>query len=78
MFVATVTAPRRPACATIIASFSWFFAFRTWCSIPRRFRSVESFSDFSIETVPTRIGWPCSWRSAMSSRTAFHFASSVL
>jgi hypothetical protein len=29
MFVATVTAPRRPACATIIAFLSWFFAFST-------------------------------------------------
>jgi hypothetical protein len=33
-------------------------AFSTWCSTPRRFSSVESFSDFSIDTVPTRIGWP--------------------
>ena len=56
--VATVTEPFRPACATIIASFSWFFAFKTECSIPRRFKMPESFSDFSIETVPTRIGWP--------------------
>ena len=28
MFVATVTAPLRPACAMIAASFSWYFAFK--------------------------------------------------
>ena len=78
MFVATVTEPLRPACATIGASFSWFFAFSTWCGMPRRFMHPDSSSDFSIETVPTRIGWPFSWRSFRSSATAFHFASSLL
>ena len=38
----------------------------------------DSCSDFSIETVPTRIGCPVSLRSTMSSTTAFHFASSFL
>ena len=78
MLVATVTAPLRPACATITASFSWFLAFRTLCGIPRRLISVASSSDFSIETVPTSVGWPASWRSPDSSTTAFHFASSDL
>ena len=32
---------------------------------------------FSTDTVPTRIGWPLPWRSAMSSTTASYFASSV-
>ncbi|GBC87067.1 hypothetical protein HRbin12_01068 [bacterium HR12] len=58
MFVATVTAPLRPAWAMIIASFSWFFAFRTWCGMPRRDSMAESFSDFSMEIVPTRTGCP--------------------
>ena len=78
MLVATTTAPLRPAWATIMASFSWFFAFSTWCGTPRRLSLPESSSDFSIETVPTRIGCPSSWRSTMSSRSAFHLASSFL
>ena len=78
MFVATVTAPLRPAWATTIASRSWFFAFSTLCATPRLFRTFERISDFSIETVPTRTGWPFAFRSMMSSATAFHFASSLL
>ena len=34
MFVATVTAPLRPACATICASRSWCFALSTSCGMP--------------------------------------------
>ncbi len=34
MFVATVTAPLRPACATIAASRSWCLALRTSCGTP--------------------------------------------
>ena len=33
MFVAIVTALYLPACAIISASFSWYFAFNTWCGI---------------------------------------------
>ena len=44
---------------------------------PRRLSSSESFSDFSIETVPTRIGCPFSCSSMISSTTAFHFSFSV-
>jgi hypothetical protein len=40
--------------------------------------SLESTSDFSTEAVPTRIGWPRSTRSAMSSMTAPNLAASVL
>ena len=58
MLVAIVTAPLRPAWATISASCSWYFAFRTTCLMPRRFRSLDSRSDFSIETVPTSTGRP--------------------
>ena len=39
---------------------------------------VASFSDFSIEIVPTSTGWPGSWRSTISSTTAWNFSSSVL
>ena len=77
MFVATVTAPLRPAWAMIAASLSWYLALSTWCGTPRLRSIVDSFSLFSTLTVPTRIGWPAAWRSAMSSTTASHLASSV-
>ena len=35
MLVAMVTAPLRPACATISASCSWYLAFSTTCLMPR-------------------------------------------
>ena len=60
MFVAIVTEPERPAWTTISASFSWNLALRTTCGTLRFFRSSDSRSDFSIETVPTRTGWPFS------------------
>ena len=79
MFVATVTAPLRPGLGDDRSlHFSWFFAFSTLCGTPRWFRTFERISDFSIETVPTRTGWPFAFRSMMSSATAFHFASSLL
>src|SRR6266540_1349645 len=49
MFVAIVTAPLCPAWATISASRSWCFAFRTTCGTPWRFSIVARSSDFSIE-----------------------------
>ena len=69
MFVAIVTAPLRPACATISASCAWYFAFSTTCLFdaaagrrpalqPRRSSIVDSRSDFSIDTVPTSTGRP--------------------
>ena len=78
MLVATVTAPGRPACATIMASFSWYFALSTSCGIPWRSSIEESSSDFSTLAVPTSTGWPSSTRSPMSSTTALNFAVSVL
>ncbi len=56
MLVATVTAPFRPAWATISASLAWNFAFRTLCGMPRRFNSTDKISDFSTEVVPTSTG----------------------
>ena len=44
MFVAIVTLPLRPACATISASRSWNLALRTLCLMPRRFSSSPSIS----------------------------------
>ena len=62
MFVATVTAPSLPACATISASFSWFFALRTLCLMPAFVSMRLSSSFFSMETVPTSTGCPFSWQ----------------
>ena len=72
MFVAIVTAPGRPACATISASRSWSLALRTLCLIPRRFSISPSISLTSTLIVPTRTGRPFSCSSAISSTTAFH------
>ena len=58
MLVEMVTAPLRPAWATISASRSWCLAFRTLCGMPF-LRSIDATtSDFSTETVPTSTGWP--------------------
>ena len=78
MFVATVTAPGRPAWVTMCASRSCCLALSTWCGMPRRSRRRESSSDFSTEIVPTSTGWPTSWRSSMSSAAASNLAASLL
>ena len=78
MLVATVTAPLWPASATIFASLSCCLALSTVCGTPCAASAARtSSSDFSTETVPTSTGWPFSCRSAMSSTTAWYFASSV-
>src|SRR5215467_2657736 len=77
MLVATVTAPLRPAWATMAASRSWFLAFSTSCGTPRRLSSRDSTSDFSTLVVPTRTGWPTSYRSTRSSATASNLACAV-
>lgn len=38
---------------------------------------AESLSEFSMETVPTRQGWPWEWRSATSSATALNLLETV-
>ncbi len=77
MLVATVTAPLRPAWATMCASLACSLALSTVCGMPRRLSSPDSRSDFSTEVVPTSIGWPSACRSAMSSMIAEYFESSV-
>ena len=74
MLVAIVTAPLRPAWATISASCAWYLAFSTTCLMPRRLSIVESRSDFSIETVPTSTGRPCCCFSRMSPTIASYFS----
>ncbi len=77
MFVAIVTVPSRPACATISASFSWNFAFSTTWRTPLRFKISLSSSDFSIDVVPTSTGCLSSCRRAISSATAKYFSFAV-
>ncbi len=77
MFVATVTAPLRPASATIEASRACCLALRTSCLTPLRRSCWARYSLFSTEMVPTRTGWPALCRSTMSATTALYLASSV-
>jgi hypothetical protein len=74
MLVEIVTAPKRPAWATSSASRSWCFAFSTSWRMPRFWIRAESFSEFSIEMVPTRMGCPVSWRRFTSSTMASNFS----
>ncbi len=80
MLVAIVTAPGRPASAMISPSRSAYsgLALRTVCGMPRLDSSAPSSSETSTEIVPTRTGWPLSWRTWISSATAFHLPALVL
>ena len=55
MFVAMVTAPRRPLCATISDSRSTFsgLAFSSSKGMPSSFSREATISDFSTDVVPT-------------------------
>ena len=78
MLVAMVTAPLRPACATIEASRSWYLALSTTWGTPLRLSSLESISLFSIEMVPTRApAGPALGSRRSPPTTAFHFSCSV-
>ena len=70
MLVAMVTAPGRPAWATMCASRSCCLALSTSCGMPASCSCSESSSETSIEVVPTSTGWPRSWQSRISSTTA--------
>ena len=56
IFVAIVIAHFCQASATISASIAWFFAFKTLCFIHSWVNLWLKYSDFSTETVQTRIG----------------------
>ena len=47
------------------------------CCQPRLRSSSARSSDFSIEVVPTRIGWPRFLQSSMRVRIALYFSSAV-
>ena len=68
MLVEIVTAPLRPACATIEASRSCCFAFSTLYGMFFCLSMFATTSDFSTDTVPTSTGWPRLWQSSMSVR----------
>ena len=65
MLVAIVTAPIRPAWAIVSPSRCGVLGLRVQHDVldPARVSSSESISETSTEIVPTRIGWPRSWRS---------------
>ena len=77
MLVAMVTAPLRPAWATIGASFSWNLALSTSCLMPRRLSISARTSLFSTLVVPTSTGRPASVISTISSMSALNLAFSV-
>ncbi len=58
MFVAMVTAPSRPACATISASRSWYRALSTSCGTPLRTTSARA-SRFSTSRTAASCCRPC-------------------
>ena len=78
MFVAIVTAPNFPALATILASCSCCRAFKTLCFTPDFLSKFDNSSDFSIDVVPNRIGWPFELASLTSPTMASYFSSVVL
>jgi len=80
MLVAMVTAPARPAWATISASRSTFSGLalsRLW-GIACSASSALNSSDFSTLVVPTSTGRPVLCTSAVSRATARHLAVSFL
>mmetsp|Transcript_32301 Transcript_32301/g.51720 ORF Transcript_32301/g.51720 Transcript_32301/m.51720 type:complete len:222 (+) Transcript_32301:121-786(+) len=80
MFVAIVTDPARPDCATISASRSTFsgLALSSSYLMPSSSRSAAICSERSTLVVPTRTGRPFLCMRAISRRTAFHLPLSLL
>ena len=78
MFVATVTAPTRPASAMIAASSASRVAFRMRQPIPRAASSSPRRSDDSTLRMPTSTGRPRSWCSCTRSATASNLLASVV
>ena len=76
--LAMVTRPSVPASSMMRASRWCCLAFRTSWGMPSRESSLASSSLFSMETVPTRMGWPLAWRSLMSATMAASFSLRVL
>ena len=80
MLVAIVTAPGRPASATVSPSRSACsgFALSTVCGMPLAASWEPRCSETSTEIVPTSTGWPFAWRSSISRTTAAHLPPLVL
>ncbi|MNN17645.1 hypothetical protein D3C81_1308390 [compost metagenome] len=77
MLVAMVSAPGAPAWAMISASFSWYLALRTLCSMPSFCRRLDMCSEVSMVAVPTSTGRPRVMLSLMSAMIAAYFSSAV-
>ena len=79
MFVAMVTAPMRPAWATISASRADVLRLGVEQLVldAAPLEHARELLDLSTSVVPTRIGRPVSWTSSISSTTASHFSFSV-
>ena len=54
------------------------FFFMALCGIPSRLSICDRSSDFSMEIVPTRTGWPLAWHSLICAMTARYLPASVL
>ncbi|MNZ90399.1 hypothetical protein D3C78_1093590 [compost metagenome] len=61
----------------ISASFSWYLAFRTLCSMPSCFSKFDMCSEVSMVAVPTKTGRPWVMLSLMSAMIAAYFSSAV-
>ena len=78
MFVETVIAPLRPACATTYASLSWCLALRTACGIFFFFRMRAMAVALLDAGRADEDRLPRSWHSRISLTTAVNFSRSVL
>ncbi|CFS37649.1 Uncharacterised protein [Mycobacterium tuberculosis] len=58
MLVATVTPPRRPATAMMVASCSWYLALSTLCGMRRLVNCRDRYSERSTLVVPISTGCP--------------------
>ena len=78
MLVAMVTAPARPASATISASRWCNLAFNTLCGMLRSLSARLNNSLISTDVVPTNTGRPASRSLTISSMAALYFSRLVL
>ena len=77
ILVAIVTIPGFPALAIICASLSWCLAFKIWWGMFLLFRYLDTSSDDSTETVPTKTGAKFFLIVSISSIKALYLASFV-
>ena len=78
MFVAMVTAPSLPACATISALALMLLGVQDVVRDAALFQKAERYSLFSMLIVPTSTGWPFSWQAIICSMMALSLPASFL